>query len=439
MTSQFLTLPGYQGTVNLRELNHIWQKSGINIKKIINYSLKANVMKWNPTFCFLVALVLVQACKQTSENAQSNETASEQATVDNSQPAITERSRSLPLDKVKLPVGFKIAVFAEVEDARSLAISPAGIVYAGNRDGNKVYAVQDTDGDFKADKKWVIASGLNSPNGVAFRDGDLYVAEISRILKFPGIDGRLDQPGKPEVVTDDYPTETHHGWKYIAFGPDGKLYVPVGAPCNICDREEEIYASITRINPDGSGREIFARGIRNTVGFTWHPKTNELWFTDNGRDMMGDNVPNCELNRAPEAGLHFGYPYCHEGTLKDPEFGNKRPCSDFVPPVQKMGPHVAPLGLKFYTGDMFPSSYRDQLFVARHGSWNRTKKIGYDIALVKVDDKRSAGLEVFATGWLDDATQTAWGRPVDVLMLADGSMLVSDDAAHVIYRISYNQ
>ena len=352
-------------------------------------------------------------------------------------PAITQVSRKLPLDKIKLPAGFKIDVFAEVDNARSLAISPSGIVYAGNRKADKVYAVQDTDGDFKADKKWVIASGLDSPNGVAFRDGALYVAEISRIIKFPDIEKKLDSPGKPVVVTDEYPTESHHGWKYIAFGPDGKLYIPVGAPCNICDRKEEIFASITRINADGTGREIYASGIRNTVGLTWHPETRELWFTDNGRDVMGDNTPNCELNRASQKGLHFGYPYCHEGSLKDPEFGNKRSCKEFVAPVEKLGPHVAPLGLKFYTGEMFPGSYKNHVFVARHGSWNRTRKIGYDIALVKIDNNKSKGIETFATGWLDDASQKAWGRPVDILVLSDGSILVSDDTANVIYRISF--
>ncbi len=355
----------------------------------------------------------------------------------NSEPATTEASAKLPLDKIKLPEGFQIAVYAEVPDARSLAISPSGIVFVGNRDGNKVYAVMDTDGDFKADKRWVVASGLNSPNGVAYRDGDLYVAEVSRIIKFPGIERKLDNPGKPVVINDGYPTETHHGWKYIAFGPDGKLYVPVGAPCNICEPKEEIFATITRMNPDGSGREIYAKGVRNTVGITWHPETNELWFTDNGRDMLGDNVPNCELNYAPREGMHFGYPYCHEGSIKDPEFGNKRACSEFVPPVQKMGPHVAPLGLKFYTGNMFPDAYKSQLFVARHGSWNRTRKTGYDVALVKIRNNQSEGLQVFATGWLDEDAQKAWGRPVDVLMLPDGSMLLSDDTANVIYRISY--
>lgn len=351
----------------------------------------------------------------------------------------TAASTSLPLDKIKLPPGFRIEVFAEVDNARSLAISPDGTVFVGNRDKDKVYAVKDTDGDFKADKKWVIAEGLNMPNGVAFKDGDLYVAEMTRILKFPAIESKLDNPGKPEVIGEAFPEQDGHGWKYIAFGPDGKLYVPVGAPCNICEPSEEIYASITRMNADGSGREIFAKGVRNTVGFTWHPESKQLWFTDNGRDMMGDEIPNCELNLASEQGMHFGYPYCHEGSVKDPEFGEKRACSEFVAPVQKMGPHVAPLGLKFITGSMFPDSYKNQLIVARHGSWNRTKKSGHDLALVKINGNQSDGIESFASGWLDDATQKVWGRPVDVLELKDGSMLVSDDFANVIYRISYQQ
>ncbi len=345
--------------------------------------------------------------------------------------------KTLPLDKIKLPEGFSIAVYAEVDNARSMAMSPSGIIYVGNRNGDAVYAVQDTDGDNVADEKWTIATGLNMPNGVAFHDGDLYVAEVSRILKYPDIESRLSDPPKPEVIKDDYPTETHHGWKYIAFGPDGKLYVPVGAPCNICEPTQEIYASITRINPDGSGLEIYAHGVRNTVGLTWHPETGDLWFTDNGRDMMGDDVPFCELNHAPEAGMHFGYPYCHAGTVKDPEFGDKRACSEFVAPAQGLGPHVAPLGLKFYSGAMFPADYKNQLFVARHGSWNRSKKSGYDVVLVKMQDNRVVDQEVFASGWLDDATQKAWGRPVDVLVMPDGALLVSDDQANVIYRISY--
>lgn len=359
---------------------------------------------------------------------------------DGSVAALTEYSKTLPLEKIKLPAGFKIEVFAEVDNARSMVMSPSGVLYIGNRNGDKVYAVKDTDGDFKADKKWTIASGLNMPNGVAFKDGDLYVAEVSRILKFSGIESKLVNPPAPEIINDKYPTDTHHGWKYIAFGPDGKLYVPVGAPCNICESKDEVYASITRINPDGSGREIFARGVRNTVGFTWHPVTKELWFTDNGRDMLGDDIPPCELNHAPKSGMHFGYPYCHGGTIKDPQFGDKRPCGDFTVPAQNLGPHTAPLGIKFYTGSMFPATYKNQAFIAEHGSWNRSKKIGYRVSLVKVENNTKAiGYETFASGWLDDETQKVWGRPVDVLVLNDGSMLVSDDQADVVYRISYKQ
>jgi glucose/arabinose dehydrogenase len=368
----------------------------------------------------------------------STQSATKKVSPDTSSPAITGASASLPLDKIKLPKGFTISVFAEVENARSLAISPGGTIFVGNRDQDKVYAIKDVDGDGKADKKWTIATGLNMPNGVAFRNGDLYVAEVSRIHKFAGIESKLDNPGKSQIVYDKYPTETHHGWKYIAFGPDGKLYVPVGAPCNICESKDPIYASITRMNPDGTGLEVFASGVRNSVGFTWHPTTKQIWFTDNGRDQLGDDIPSCELNTAPKPGLHFGYPYCHEGSIKDPEFGDKRPCSDFVKPADKLGAHVAPLGLKFYTGKMFPKEYTNNLIVAEHGSWNRTKKSGYNLTLVNVDAKSNVTSHtVFASGWMDDATQKVWGRPVDVLLLPDGSILVSDDQANVIYRITY--
>ncbi|MBN8654031.1 MAG: sorbosone dehydrogenase family protein [Cytophagales bacterium] len=339
---------------------------------------------------------------------------------------------------IKLPPGFSISVFAEVENARSLALSPSGIVYVGNRNEDKVYAVQDSDGDFVADKKWVLDSGLNMPNGVAFRDGDLYVAEVNRILKYEGIESKLDNPGEPVVVYDKFPTETHHGWKYIAFGPDGKLYVPVGAPCNICEPTDPVYAAIHRMNADGTGLELFASGVRNTVGFTWHPQSNELWFTDNGRDMLGDDIPPCELNYAPKQGLHFGYPYCHGGTFKDPEFGDKRACDEFTKPALNFGAHVAPLGLKFYTGSMFPAEYQNQLIVAEHGSWNRSKKSGYKLNLVKINSNNEVtGSENFASGWLNDETQEVSGRPVDVLQLPDGSLLVSDDHAGKIYRITY--
>lgn len=357
--------------------------------------------------------------------------------VDGSEAAISEYAETLPLNTIKLPPGFKIDIYAEVPDARQMALSPSGILYVGNKDKNSVYAVKDMNGDNKADKRWELAKGLNMPNGVAFSDGDLYIAEVSRISRLPAIESHLDNPPKPVTVNEDYPKETHHGWKYIAFGPDGKLYVPVGAPCNICERKEEIFASITRINKDGSGREVFAKGVRNSVGFTWNPQTKSLWFTDNGRDMLGDDIPSCELNVASKAGMHFGYPYCHEGSVKDDEFGSKRPCSDFTPPADKLGPHVAPLGLKFYTGSMFPGNYKGQLFVAEHGSWNRSKKSGYVVALVKVSNDKATGHEVFASGWLNNETQKVWGRPVDVLMMPDGAMLISDDQAGVIYRVSY--
>jgi len=382
------------------------------------------------TFLFLFSTI--------SCDSSSKESTAKTDTEDNSSPAITEASAQLPLNTIQLPPGFSISVYAEVDNARSMVMSPSGTLFVGNRKEEQVYAVKDTDGDFKADKRWVIASGLNMPNGVAFKDGDLYVAEVNRILKFKDIENNLSDPGKPEVVYDQYPTETHHGWKYIAFGPDGKLYVPVGAPCNICDPEEPIYASITRMNADGRDMEVFASGIRNTVGFTWHPETKALWFTDNGRDMMGDDIPPCEFNTAPTAGMHFGYPYCHGGTIKDPEFGDKRPCADFTQPVQNLNAHVAPLGVKFYTGSMFPADYKNQAFIAEHGSWNRTKKSGHLVSLVKLEDGKAVGYETFAEGWLNHDTQEAWGRPVDVLVLQDGSMLVSDDKGGMIYRISYS-
>jgi len=361
--------------------------------------------------------------------------------ADNSMPALTKASAQLPLELLKLPPGFKISVYAEVENARSLALSPDGTLFVGNRNEDKVYAVKDTDGDHKADKKWVLASGLNMPNGVAFRDGDLYIAEVSKISRIRNVESKLANPGKPETVYDKYPTDTHHGWKYIAFGPDGKLYVPVGAPCNICLKDDKRYASITRMNADGSGVEVFAHGVRNTVGFTWHPQTNHLWFTDNGRDMMGDDIPPCEVNTAPTAGLHFGYPFCHGGTIKDPEFGSRRPCSDFIAPAQNLGPHTAPLGLKFYTGSQFPQKYRGHLIIAEHGSWNRSREaghIGYRLTFVKVEGGKGTGSETFVSGWLKEDKRTAWGRPVDVLVMPDGSLLVSDDHANVIYRITYS-
>ena len=273
------------------------------------------------------------------------------------------------------------------------------------------------------------------PNGVALRDGALYVGEVSRILRFDNIESSLRTPPAPVVVTESYPSDRHHGWKFIAFGPDGYLYVPVGAPCNTCESQDPVYASITRIRPDGTGREIYASGVRNTVGFDWHPVTKELWFTDNGRDMLGDDVPPDELNRASSKGLHFGYPYCHAGNISDPEFGGRRPCSDFIAPAKALGPHVAALGMRFYTGSMFPAGYRQQILFAEHGSWNRSMPIGYRVMLAKLKGNEVVGYEPFAEGWLQG--RRAWGRPVDVLVMPDGALLVSDDLAGAIYRISY--
>lgn len=339
----------------------------------------------------------------------------------------------LPLEKLRLPDGFAISVYAKVPNARSMSLSPNGVLYVGNRQGDKVYAVTDGDADGRADQVRVVDSGLRSPNGVAWREGSLYVAEISRILRYDSIDERLDDPPEPVVVTDGYPGDRHHGWKFIAFGPDGWLYVPVGAPCNVCDADE-IYSTITRIRPDGTGREIYSRGIRNTVGFDWHPETGELWFTDNGRDNLGDNLPPDELNHAPKAGMHFGFPWCHGGDIQDPKF-DQRPCSDFTPPVAKLGPHVAALGMRFYTGEMFPAEYQGDIFHAEHGSWNRSNKIGYRVMRTRLGADGSATVEPFIEGWLQG--ERAWGRPVDVEVMPDGSLLVSDDEVGAIYRVTY--
>lgn len=354
---------------------------------------------------------------------------------------ISKAQADVKLDRIKLPDGFKIEVWAaDVPNARSLSMSEEGIIFVGNRQEKNVYALVDENGDGKADSKFILAEGLRMPNGVAYKDGDLYVAEVSRILRFRDIKNNLNNP-KFEVVYDDYPTDGHHGWKFIAFGPDGMLYVPVGAPCNICESKDEIYASITRIDPNAANPqpEIYAHGVRNTVGFDWHPVTGELWFTDNGRDMMGDDIPDCELNKVTEKGQHFGYPYWHAGTVKDPEFGNKgKAASEYVQPVAKLGAHVAPLGIRFYEGSMFPADFKNQAIIAKHGSWNRSKKSGYDVVKVEIDaNGKVIGEKPFASGWLNEATQEVWGRPVDVQELPDGSLLISDDVANCIYRVSY--
>src|SRR6266850_1126037 len=341
-------------------------------------------------------------------------------------------AQRLPLERIKLPPGFEIGVFADgVPDARSLALGKSNVLFVGTR-ADRVYAVRYRDA--KATQVLTIASGLRMPNGVAFKDGALYVAEVNRILRFDDIETQLHSRTKPALVTDRYPAETHHGSKFIRFGPDGWLYVPVGAPCNICEPDPR-HGLISRIRPDGSGYEVFALGVRNSVGFDWDPATRGLWFTDNGRDYLGDDLPSDELNHAARQGMHFGYPYCHQGDTADPEFGSKRSCSEFSPPAVKLGAHVASLGMRFYTGRSFPAEYRHNIFVAEHGSWNRSKKIGYRVARVAVEGGRVVKHEVFAEGWLQG--ESVWGRPVDIEFMPDGSLLVSDDDAGVIYRISY--
>jgi len=338
------------------------------------------------------------------------------------------------LSDISLPEGFSIEVWADdVPNARSLALGESGTVFVSTRRDGRVYAVVQSDDE--APVVTTIAEGLRMPNGIAFKDGALFVAENHRIIRFDNIETNLDSVPDPVVVIDTLPAERHHGWRYIDFGPDNKLYIALGAPCNVCEREGS--ANISRMNPDGSGLEVFAEGARNSVGFTWHPETGEFWFTDNGRDMLGDDTPPGELNRAPEAGMHFGFPYCHGDDVSDPEFGNQRSCSEFEPPAQKLGPHVAPLGVIFYTGDMFPEEYRNQVLIAEHGSWNRSRKIGYRVSMVRMSNGEPTAYDVFANGWLVD--EEVSGRPVDLLQLEDGSVLLSDDQNELIYRITYSR
>lgn len=337
--------------------------------------------------------------------------------------------------KVSLPDGFVISVYAEgVKNARQMALGDNGTLFVGSRRAGKVHAVVDDDGDHQADRVLLIDSGLEMPSGIEFRDGALWVAAVNQVLRYEQIEQNLENPPEPVVVLDNLPSESHHGWKYLRFAPDGSLFIPVGAPCNVCD--EPGFAEIRRLDVDSGQLTTWAYGVRNSVGLAFHPLNGELWFTDNGRDWMGDDLPDCELNHAPVAELHFGFPYCHQGDVLDPEFGQGKYCQDYQAPVARLGPHVAPLGLAFYTGTQFPERYRNQLFVAEHGSWNRSEKIGYRIKLVRVDQQGGLlGQEVFAEGWLHDGD--VWGRPNDVLVTPDGALLVSDDEADVIYRISY--
>ncbi|MCI1753375.1 MAG: PQQ-dependent sugar dehydrogenase [Flavobacteriales bacterium] len=342
------------------------------------------------------------------------------------------------MEDITLPPGFQISVYAEnVPNARGMSLGEDGTLYVGSREAGKVYALRDLDHDGHADTLFTIATKLNMPVGVAMHGGDLFVSSVDRIVKLPGIADHLADPPSPVTVCTCFPDKDHHGWKYIAFGPDGKLYVPVGAPCNNCLSEDSIFASITRMNPDGTGLEIIASGVRNSVGFDWDPKDGSLWFTDNGRDMLGDDIPNDELNHLAKEGAHFGYPFCHQGDILDPEYGKGKSCADYTTPAVLLGPHVAALGMKFYRGNMFPEKYRNAIFIAEHGSWNRTTPLGYRVAVAWPQPDGTAITEIFAQGWLKG--NTAWGRPVALQELPDGSMLLSDDSADLIYRITYSE
>jgi glucose/arabinose dehydrogenase len=350
-------------------------------------------------------------------------------------PPIPTSANKLPLAKLKVPPGFKVEVFASgVPNARSIRIGDKGTVFVGSRLVDKVHAVIDKDGRRQVK---VVASGLHRPNGLAFHKGALYVAELSKVWRYDGIEDNLDSPPKSTLVSDRFPTDEPHGWKFIAIGPDEKLYVPVGAPGNINNPDPQTHAHIRRLNLDGSGMEVLVQGVRNTVGFDWHPITKELYFTDNGRDWVSEDLPEDELNRVTATGKkHFGYPFCHQGNFRDPEYGWGHACDDYEPPIALLGSHPAALGMRFYTGEMFPADYKNAIFIARHGAWNRTQKTGGDVVVVKLDpDGTVTAVEPFLTGFIEENRYL--GRPVDVEVLKDGSMLVSDDFNGAVYRVSY--
>ena len=350
-------------------------------------------------------------------------------------PPIPAAPDKLPTAKLKVPAGFNIEVYAAgMANARSLIEGDKGTVFAGTRLIDKVYAVVNKDG--KRSVK-VIASGLYRPNGLAFKNGTLYIAELSKISRIDKIEDNLDNAPKPTVIYDNLPKDEAHGWKFIGIGPDNKLYVPVGQPGNNV-LHSDAHGQIRRMNLDGSGAEVLARGVRQTVGFDWHPETKQLYFTDNGRDWMSEDVPEDELNRITKVGEHFGAPYCLQGNIVDPEFGWGKSCSDYTAPVGLLGPHSAALGMRFYTGNMFPKSYKNAIFIARHGSWNRTKKVGGDVLIARLNKDGSVkSVEPFLTGFVEDNKYI--GRPVDVLQLKDGSLLVSDDYNGAVYRITYGK
>ena len=345
--------------------------------------------------------------------------------------------QSLDLNKLRLPDGFSISVYAEVENPRQLTLGDENTVYVGSLRG-KVWSLKSSADGVAASEVSVVAEGLNTPTGVAYYGGDLYIGEINRISKISDIVSKPNVPQMTETVSNSLPNRRHHGFKFLAIGPDEKIYFPVGAPCNVCE-VEEYFGTLMKMNLDGSGMEIIAQGVRNTVGFDFHPISGELWFTDNGRDMLGDDIPACEINRLEFNGQHFGFPYIHQGDLPDPRFGSGHNPSDYTAPVLKLGAHVAPLGLTFSRGNRMPSRFGNTVFWAEHGSWNRSQKNGYRVMVGEINESNNSIIsnEPFISGWLDG--QDHWGRPVDILNMPDGSLLISDDMANVVYRVVYNQ
>lgn len=351
-------------------------------------------------------------------------------------PPLPTPADKLPLSKIKLPPGFKVEVFASgINNARTLRVGDKGTVFVGNWQGNKVWAITDKGGKRQAK---AIYEKLDWPNGLAFHDGTLYIAEHTKISKAEHIEDNLDKPTPLVTIYDKLGDPRPHGWRFLAVGPDSKLYVSNSSPCNICEPPPG-FGEIRKMNLDGTGAEAILRGMRNTVGFDFHPQTKELYFTDNNRDWMSEDLPNCELNRVTQPGKqHFGFPYCHQGDIADPEFGWGYDCKDFTPPIALLGPHSAPLGMRFYTGTMFPEQYRNAIFIARHGPWNRTVKFAADVVVVHLDDQGNfKSMEPFLTGLVENNMYI--GRPVDVTMMKDGSMLVSDDWNGAVYRVSYSK
>ena len=345
----------------------------------------------------------------------------------------------LPIEKLRVPAGFKVEVWVDgIPDARSLTQGDKGTVFVGNRNQGNVYAVTEKDGKRSAR---VILKGMNSPNGVLFNKGTLYVAERERILRYDGIEDALDNPPAPKVVIDGLPQQPGHFWKVLAMGPDGKLYFNIGSPQNIT-MPSYIQAAIMRVDPNTGIMENYAQGVRNSVGMDFDPKTRKLWFTSNARDWLGEDSPSDILSVVSQKGEHHGFPYCHQGNMLDPEYGKGRSCAEFTPPVHKLGPHIAPLGMRFYTGNMFPAAYKNSIFIAQHGSWNKTVKHGYDVIRVTLDAQgKVAKSEPFLEGFMTDekADPPMWGRPVDVLQMKDGALLVSDDYNGILYRVSYKK